>query len=233
MTGVRRKESPRRRLALPRAEWLIALTLAFVVVLLGWLAVQVVSLTHDLRTSNTARDALARQVEGLGETPVAGPEGSRGERGESVTGPAGPSGPAGPPGPTGPVGASGKPGVSVTGPPGPAGADSTVPGPAGPPGQDATGAPGKDGADGAPGQPGQDGEDGSPPTEWTYTDDDGVTYRCRRVADFDPADPRYTCEPVSGPTAEPTATQTSAPQPAPSKEEPALPLLGILDRRRT
>lgn len=241
MTGVRRKRSGPRRLRLPRAEWLIALTLAVVVLLLGWLAVQVVSLTQDLRTSNTARDALARQVQSLGETPVAGPPGSRGMPGQI-----GVPGPSGPPGPMGRPGETGKPGMSVTGPPGPsgavgpAGADSTVPGPTGPPGRDATGAPGEPGKDGAPGEPGQPGEpgapgkDGAPPEEWTYTDSDGVRYRCRRADDFDPDNPRYQCEPVSDPPAQPTPNQSTdsgpSPDPEPSESSQLLPLLGVLER---
>lgn len=228
MTGSRRKTEPRPGVRLPRAEWLIALTLVLVVLMLGWLAMMVISQQKHLRTSNDARDALARQVQGLGGTPVAGPPGSRGEPGDSVVGP------SGPPGPPGPAGESGKPGPTITGPPGPtgpvgpAGADSTVPGPTGPPGQDATGAPGQ------PGQDGQDGEDGAPPSEWTYTDADGVTYRCRPVDDFDPDNPRYSCTPVSGPTAQPPADSTPPPSnPGPNENESPLgPLLGVLDRRR-
>jgi hypothetical protein len=244
MSATRRKPKPpagRRRIPLPRAELLVVITLVFVVAFLGWMAVQVVSLTHELRTANHARDALARQVEGLGGDPVAGPPGSRGEAGESIVGPTGPPGPAGPPGSPGPTGASGRPAPTLTPSPGPAGPPgrdgapgptSTIPGPSGPPGsagQDgAPGEPGQAGPPGAPGQdgsPGQDGQDGSPPAEWTYTDADGVTYRCRPVDDFDPDAPRYTCTPVSGPSSPP------APDPSPtSSTETRTGLLGVRNR---
>jgi hypothetical protein len=142
MTGARRKQDARPPFKLPRAEWLIAVTLAFVVLLLGWLAVQVVSLTQDLRTSNSARDALARQVQGLGASPVAGPPGSRG-----TPGGIGPSGRPGSPGPTGRPGEDGKNGRD--------GADGS-PGPSGSPGR-----PGDDGANGSDGANGADGSNGS------------------------------------------------------------------------
>lgn len=216
---------------LPRAELLLATTLVFVVLFLGWLAVQVVTLSHELRTANTARDALAHQIEGLGEKPIAGPPGSRGEPGRSVTGP---SGPPGSPGPTGPAGSPGPAGTGKPGPSGPPGADSTAPGPTGPPGQDATGAPGRDGVDGAngkdgapgqdgqPGRDGADGTDGKPPAGWTYTDAKGVTYACTPVDGFDPDAPRYTCTP------------TSSPSPGPSRpQNTGLNILGLApDRRR-
>lgn len=132
-----------RRPRPPRAEWLIALTGVIVAVFLGWLAFQVVDLSRDLRSANDARDALARQVQGMGGTPVAGPPGSRGEPGKSVTGPPGPQGK---PGPTGPAG-----------PPGPSG----VPGEAGTDGEDgATGKAGASGQDGEPGEPGEPGAAG-------------------------------------------------------------------------
>lgn len=199
MSALRRKDGPPR---LPRAEWLIGLTVAFIVAFLGWLAVQVVALSHDLRAANDARDALALQVESLGGKPVAGPPGSRGEPGESVVGPSGSPGSPGPPGASGKPaptltpspGASGAPGEpgepgadsTVAGPPGASGqpgADSTVPGPAGP--------AGKDGADG---QDGTDGTDGRPPAGWTFTYL-GATYTCRPVDDFDESNPQYDCQP--------------------------------------
>ncbi|EFL29401.1 collagen alpha-1(XI) chain protein [Streptomyces himastatinicus ATCC 53653] len=149
MTGARRKDA-RPPFKLPRAEWLIAVTLAFVVLLLGWLAVQVVSLTQDLRTSNSARDALARQVQGLGASPVAGPPGSRG-----TPGGVGPSGPPGSPGPTGRPGEDGKDGRD-----GPSGKPGG-PGPSGSPGRPgANGASGSDGANGADGAEGPAGPPG-------------------------------------------------------------------------
>lgn len=225
----------RRRLALraPRAEWLIALTLAFVVLLLGWLCVKVVSQDRDLRTSNEARDALARQVESLGETPVAGPPGSRGEPGEAGVGE------QGPPGPTGPRGPSGKAAPTITpspgpsgpagpaGPIGPAGADSTVPGPTGP-----TGPAGQD-ATGAPGQDGTDGQDGSPPAEWTYVDEDGNEHRCTRVDDFDPDNPRYQCTQTSTASPDPDPSPPPSQEPEPGDKPTSSGLLPLgLDRRR-
>jgi hypothetical protein len=234
---------PRRPIKLPRAEYLIAVTLVFVVVLLGWLSVKVVSQDRDLRTSNEARDALARQVESLGETPIAGPPGSRGEPGETGVGAPGPSGPAGPAGPSGkdapPITPS--PGPSgPAGPIGPAGADSTVPGPAGP-----TGEAGQNGADGAPGADGKDGNDGAdgkngaPPSEWTYTDQDGAEYQCTPVEDFDPDSPRYHCTRTSDPTTEPSPEPSPSSTPSPTPEQPdnnsstsGLFPLGIADRRR-
>lgn len=126
-------------------------------------------LSHDLRTANGARDALAQQVERLGGKPVAGPPGSRGEQGVGSVGPRGPSGAPGDPGPSGPLGptgpegepgddgtdgvgepgAPGQDGAAGVGEPGPAGPQG-VPGPAGPPG--AAGTDGKDGRDGTNGQ---------------------------------------------------------------------------------
>lgn len=109
-------------------------------------------LQHELVTANTARDALARQVQGLGATPVAGEPGSRGSVGPS--GPPGPAGPAGPVGPPGPGGVPGKNGsngvngVSITGSPGPAGASGV------------NGSDGANGADGAAGPAGPQGEAG-------------------------------------------------------------------------
>lgn len=145
VSGARARKSVSR--PLPRAEWLVALTGVLVLVFLGWLAVQVVSLSSDLRTSNSARDALARQVQGLGASPVAGPPGSRG-----APGGVGPSGPPGSPGPTGPPGADGTDGKDgKSGTPG-------SPGPSGSPGS--AGAAGKTGANGADGRNGADGAAG-------------------------------------------------------------------------
>ncbi len=162
-----------RRPVLPRAEWLIGLMLLLVIGFLGLLAVQVVVLSHDLRTANEARDALAAQVQGLGEKPISGPPGSRGEPGQSVVGPRGPKGAKGDPGaqgPAGPKGAKGDTGDDGTdgsagdpgtdgsnGLPGNAGTDGAS-GPAGPAGPQ--GDPGPAGAQGEPGEPGTDGTDG-------------------------------------------------------------------------
>jgi hypothetical protein len=226
-----------------RGDYLSAAAAVLAALVLGAVVTLFVVLSRDLDAANTARDALARQVQNLGGKPVAGPPGSRGE---SVAGPAGPSGS---PGPSGPPGASGKPGgtpISVPGPTGPAGAsgkdgaDSTV---AGPPGQDATGAPGKDGQngadghDGAQGPPGDNGKDGSPPVGWSYTDPGGVTYTCAPAADFDPDAPRYTCVPVGGATEDPAAEGApgvpSDGQQSPSDIPSSAGLFGLLsDRRR-
>ena len=225
------------RMKLPRAEFLIALTLVFVVLLLGWLCVKVISQDKDLTTSNAARDALAQQVQALGGTPVAGPPGSRGEPGKTVIGARGPAGPPGEPGkdaPTitpspGPAGPSGAPGQS-----GAPGADSTVPGPTGPAGVD--GVNGADGAAGQDGQNGSDGQDGAPPSEWTYTDQDGREYRCTPVDGFDPDNPRYQCTQTAGPTPSPEPSTT--PEPDPEREpspndtaSPGLLPLNLLNRR--
>jgi hypothetical protein len=79
-----------------------------------------------------------------------------------------------------------------------------MPGPTGPAGQD-----------GASGAPGKDGSNGSPPEEWTYTDQNGTTYRCVPVDDFDPDRPRYTCTPTSSPSSQPEPSPTPSKQPSP------------------
>jgi hypothetical protein len=212
VTGVLKK------FRLPRAEWLIGLTGAGALLLLGWLSVQVITMSHDLRDANQARDLLATQVEQLGGKPVAGPPGSRGEPGQSGVGSAGPQGERGPsgepgkaaptitpsPGPSGPAGPAGKDGEdgadsTVPGPSGAAGADSTVAGPPGP-----TGAPGPQGSAGPAGRDGTDGEDGRPPAEWAFTYK-GETYRCTPVTDFDTDAPRYDCQPTEPQPDDPTA----------------------------
>ena len=197
-------------------------------VALAWILLAVQGLQEELRTSNDARDALARQMQSLGGTPVAGPPGSRGEPGKSVIGARGPSGPPGPsgkpaptltpsPGPSGPAGPSGAPG-----------ADSTVPGPVGP-----TGPAGQDGADGAAGQDGADGKNGSPPSSWTYTDQDGNEYRCVPVDDFNPDNPRYTCTQTSTASPAPTPSPSDQPSPSDSPTSAGLLPLTIADRRRS
>lgn len=131
----------------------------------AWIVLSVQGMRQDLHAESAARDALARQVERMGGTPVAGPPGSRGEPGASVTGPPGKPGKPGEkgergepgkpaptitpsPGASGASGAPGEPGPASTipGPTGPPGADSTVPGPSGPPGE--TGARGEQGPPG-------------------------------------------------------------------------------------
>lgn len=152
-------------------------------------------LTEDLRTANTARDALARQVEHLGASPVAGPPGSRGEAGKSVVGPSGPAGEPGSPGPTGPAGASGSPGKNgkdgVAGASGSPGVGATGPaGAAGSPGP--AGVQGEAGPAGPQGPAGNDGKNGSPPAGWTFTYK-GTTYTCSPADNFDESNPRYDC----------------------------------------
>lgn len=171
----------------------------------------VLSQQLDRKDADIAK--LAQQVRSLGGTPVAGPRGA--------TGAAGLVGPSGPPGPSGESGKPGKaaptitPSPGPTGPPGPSGApgsDSTVPGPTGPAGQD--------GASGAPGKDGSDGKNGSPPSEWTYTDQDGNQYKCVPVDDFDPDNPRYRCSQTS--TANPTPAPTKQPEPSDSPSSSGL-----------
>jgi hypothetical protein len=199
----------RRELRLPRAEWLIAATAVLVAGFLAWLAIQVVSLSTDLRTANSARDALALQVQRLGASPVAGPPGSRGEPGQSVVGPSGPPGPEGPrgePGPSGqpgPSGSPGKNGTSATGQPGQPGQPGATgaagqpgaagpTGPAGPPGPQ--GDPGPTGPQGEQGPRGEQGPTGPPPSGWTF-EYRGATYECTPDAD---GSTHYTCRDTSG-----------------------------------
>lgn len=120
--------------------------------------------------------------------PIPGPQGEKGDKGDK--------GDPGKPAPTitPEPGASGRPGRD--GEPGPAGPT----GPSGQPGRAGVdGADGADGQDGRDGTDGQDGKNGQPPAGWTYTDPKGVTYTCTRVANFDPAAPRYECTPASEP----------------------------------
>lgn len=184
--------------------WAVCGALALGAILAG-IVLSIYQMQSDLTVANQARDALARQVQGLGHQPIAGPPGSRGDPGESVTGPRGPQGepgPAGPTGPPGPVGPTGQTGISATGAPGLNGAT----GPSGQPGiPGPTGAPGIPGKDGTDGAPGKDGTDGRPPAGWTYTDPKGVTYNCVPVDGFDPNAPRYTCSAASSPSPSPAA----------------------------
>jgi hypothetical protein len=149
-----------------RVDVAFAVAALFGLAMLAMLAIWVQDLSSDLKVSNDARDALARQVQQLGAKPVAGPPGSRGEPGKSIIGPTGPTGPPGPIGPRGPSGRSGKDGedgsdgangVSVTGNPGTPG-DPGAAGPAGPPGPQ--GEPGPAGPQGPAGADGKDGQDG-------------------------------------------------------------------------
>ncbi|WP_406418077.1 collagen-like protein [Streptomyces sp. NBC_01614] len=149
------KAAHRKRRPLPRAEWLGAVTGVLALGMLTALALLVVDMSQDRRADRAVIDALTRQVQGLGATPVTGPPGSRGEPGDSVTGPPGLDGDEGDPGPSGPPGPSGSPGQEGDdGSPGTPGA-SGVPGAAGEPG-----AVGASGAAGPAGPPGPQGEPG-------------------------------------------------------------------------
>lgn len=183
--------------AQPRlADLRYAITVLVALAAFAWVVITMQAQGHDLRatrddlhTSNEARDALARQVQELGEAPIAGPPGSRGEPGEGAAGPQGEPGPIGPTGPVGPVGDPGDDGSNGVGSPGPTGVPGTdgqsvvgppgsqgEPGPAGlagPPGAD-----GKNGADGRDGTNGQTCPDGytlQPPP------DDSDALVCRRT----------------------------------------------------
>ncbi|MER8003011.1 collagen-like protein [Streptomyces sp. NPDC095613] len=208
-------------------------------------ATMVAAIANDLDAANQARDALARQVQGLGEKPVAGPPGSRGKSVAGPPGPPGSPGPSGEPGRAAPTLAPSPGPAGPAGPPGPSGAagvDSTIagpPGPAGSPGVPGAagrdGGSGEDGQDGSPGPSGADGKDGAPPTSWTYTDPQGVTYTCVPADDFDAEAPRYTCTPR---TTEPSPTESPTPAP-PVLDEPSatpsrstlFPLKLLSDRR--
>jgi hypothetical protein len=173
----------------------------------AWIILSIQGLNHNLRAANEARDALAAQVQGLGESPVAGPPGSRGEPGTSVTGPPGEQGPPGKPGPTGPSGKDGSDGAAgQDGSPGPTGAAGVngadgVDGAAGEPGTD--GEPGAAGPPGPQGEPGpagpqgpagEPGQQGPPPSGWTFTYK-GATYECTPDGD---GSTHYTCRNTNG-----------------------------------
>ncbi|MER8004998.1 collagen-like protein [Streptomyces sp. NPDC094149] len=118
------------------------------------------------------------------------------------------------PGPPGPPGPSGKPAPTLTPSPGASGApgaDSTVPGPQGPKGE-----PGADSTvPGPQGPQGERGEQGPPPSGWTYTDGQGVTYECTQDGD---GSTYYTCR----------ATSTPEPSPAPAPQNRGLLSLAVL-----
>jgi hypothetical protein len=159
---------PHGTMARRRADLLFAVAVLGGVVALAWIVITMTQLSHDLRASNSARDALARQVEQLGGTPVAGRPGSRGDVGPSgPQGSPGPSGepgiqgPSGPPGKTGTAGKDGKGGtLGPAGSAGPSGIPGTSgsPGPAGPAGPQ--GDPGPAGPQGPAGKDGAAGQDG-------------------------------------------------------------------------
>lgn len=178
-----------------RRDVAFAIALVCGVAVLAWVIITMQELSHDLRTANDARDALASQVQRLGATPVAGPSGSRGEPGASIVGPKGATGKRGEPGPTGSPGPSGSPGAAgktgsdgaagASGSPGPVGATGPAgpegePGPAGPQGD-----PGKDGADGKDGTDGQTCPDGY---SLQAPADDPDALVCRRNSTPSPGD---------------------------------------------
>jgi hypothetical protein len=213
-----------------RRDGVFVVALVAGVSVLAWVVITMQGLSHDLRVSNQARDALARQVQSLGHKPVAGPPGSRGEAGASVVGPRGPKGDTGASGKPAPT-ITPKPGTSgASGSPGKPGADSTVAGPTGPPGADSTvagpqgeagvaGPVGPQGDRGEKGDTGDTGATGPAPSGWTYTDGAGVTYTCTPDSD---GSTHYTC----------TAAPVS-PTPSPSNPESAvLVLSAALARRR-
>lgn len=106
--------------------------------------------------------------------PIPGPPGPKGDQGDPGT-----PGPSGSPGEPGSIGASGEPGAP--GLTGPAGAQGE-PGPAGPQGEQ--------------GIQGERGEQGPPPSGWTYTDSEGVTYECTPDS---ASSTYYTCRATSTP----------------------------------
>jgi len=195
-----------------RGNWIAAAAIAFGAGVLA--AIVTAFLVMSQQSAQKDRDIarLAAQVKALGGTPVAGPRGATGAVG--LIGPSGPTGASGQPGKDAPT-ITPSPGPSgPAGPSGAPGADSTVPGPTGPAGQN-----------GASGAPGKDGSNGAPPSAWTYTDQDGNTYKCVPVSDFDPDNPKYTCTQTS------TASPTPSPTPSPSEQQspnttptPLLPL---------
>lgn len=206
-----------------RRDLLFALAVLVGLVAFAWIVITMQSLAVQVRTANTARDALAKQVESLGHTPVAGPPGSRGLPGQSVTGPKGNPGDQGLPGERGPSGSPGRAGATgKTGPagsPGPVG-PSGAPGVAGSPGTDGaqgpagpTGPEGPQGPKGDTGDKGDTGPAGPAPAGWTWTDSAGVTYTCARSGGDDSA-PQYSCAPDS--------TPSPSPSPAPSESPAAL-----------
>jgi hypothetical protein len=230
-SGARVEARKRRR----RGNVIAGVAILFGAATLAAVVTGFLILSQNLSDAHRDNALLAEQVKSMGGTPVAGPKGDTGAAG--LVGPSGPPGPSGAPGSPGKAAPTITPSPGPTGPPGPSGvagepgADSTVPGPTGPvgpAGQDATGAPGKDGENG------QDGQNGSPPSEWTYQDPQGNTYRCTPVDDFDPDNPRYRCvltstpSPTSSPPAsDPSPTYETSPEASPSPSEAFL--VSLLD----
>jgi hypothetical protein len=149
-------------------------------------------------------DATRQTVEAI-QGP-SGPKGDTGAAGSPGAPGVGTSGPLGPAGPQGVPGAKGDPGQpGATGVPGAPGANGTngvdgKTGPQGPPGpQGANGVDGTNGQNGTDGQNGVNGQSGQPPVGWVTTRADQSQEVCSRVADFDPANPRYVCSVVPPP----------------------------------
>ena len=212
--------------SLSRLAWIVALV---VMALVGWLIVQVFTLSDELdqradagladRTELRAlyednAEALHRanaRLKAVGAEPVPTPPAPDPivitEDLVAIPGPPGAPGPVGPVGPRGADGSDGTDGKTIVGPPGPVGAPGVVgpPGPEGPPGPQ--GAPGADGATGPQGPQGPAGPQGPPgedgkdgkPPASITFTVLGITYACT-----DPdGDLVYACEPVE-PTPEPT-----------------------------
>jgi hypothetical protein len=182
----------------------------------------------DLRgmaVSTLASDVreLRAQVRAEGETPVA-PDPTQAvedlpERAEVPVPIPGPPGPAGSPGPSGTPGRDGLDGSpGASGEPGSPGVDGAT-GPAGPQGEQGVQGPqGEPGPQGEQGPRGEQGPPGQPPASWTWTYK-GTEYTCRRVDDFDPDNPRYTCDPVE-------------PEPSPKPSDGGVLGSGALDPQR-
>lgn len=171
---TRRAEARREERRWRRGDVLAVAAALLLGAALAWTVLSVQHLATELRTANSARDALASQVQQLGEKPVAGPPGSRGNPGgvgrPGKPGSSGSPGPSGKPGSAGSDGAAGKAGRNGTnGQPGPAGSPAAsgrdgAPGQRGDPGEPGpavTGPPGQQGEQGPAGEPGKDGKDGA------------------------------------------------------------------------
>lgn len=167
----------------------------------------------DLRgnaVSTLASDVrvLRAQIQAKGGTPAA-PDPTKAvkdlpDRAEvpvPIPGPPGPKGDTGSPGPSGSPGAPGS--VGASGQPGAAGATGAA---------GVQGAPGPAGPQGERGAQGERGEQGPPPSGWTYTDGQGVTYDCTPDSDDST---HYTCR------------ATSTPEPSSSPQGQGRGLLGM------
>ena len=138
--------------------------------------------------------ALRQQVKAGGETPVApDPTKAVEDLQDRIEVPVPIPGPPGPKGDKGDTGASGQPAPTITPQPGASGASGVdgVPGAQGPQGE-----PGVAGPQGEQGTQGEPGAPGPPPSGWTYTDGQGVTYECTPDGD---GSTHYTCRATSTP----------------------------------